>query len=74
MDHATLNRARMRGVTARPTRLMAPSLIGASSLGLLPRGKVPQSISIRIEGRQRLKVQLNLKVDGVRENQAIPHS
>jgi hypothetical protein len=40
----------------------------------LPRGKLPQSISIRIEGRQRLKVQLNLKVDGVRENQAIPHS
>ena len=52
------------GVTVRPTRLMAPSPIGASSLGLLPRGKVPQSISIRIEGRQRLKILLNLKVDG----------
>jgi hypothetical protein len=47
---------------------------GCVSLGLLPSGQVHKLISIPIEGRQRLKVLLNLKVDGVRENQAIPHS
>jgi len=55
------------------TRLMAPIVIGGVVLSDSCLGQVHKLISIRIEGRRRLKVRLNLKVDGVRENKAVPH-
>jgi hypothetical protein len=74
MEHATLSRALMRRDSSANQADGSQTNRGRASLGLLPRGQVHKLISIPFEGRQRLKVQLNLKVDRVRENQIVPHS